>query len=56
MGGDPEECREHAKQCLVLAAQSSPPLRRGSNSSLKYEARLAADIERSNSLLQRWRW
>ena len=54
MPGDPRECREHAKQCLVLAVQSSPLAKAQFEQFARIWARLAADIERSNLLLQRW--
>ena len=54
MPGYPEECGEHAKQCLVLAVQSSPLAKVQFEQFAQIWARLAADIERSNLLLQRW--
>ena len=56
MPGDPNECREHAEQCLELASKS-PPL---SLSRTRFEElaqtwlRLAKDLEHAKALLEYW--
>jgi hypothetical protein len=56
MPGDPNECREHAKQCLELASKS-PPL---SLSCTRFEElaqtwlRLARDLEHARARSERW--
>ncbi len=52
MPGDPNECREHAKHCLELAAEASSSLAKTRFESLAQTwTRLANDIERTKVLL-----
>ena len=54
MIGDPRECREHAQQCLELAASAKALI-----TALRFEGlahswlRLAEDIEQAQTLLER---
>jgi hypothetical protein len=55
MPGDPKECREHAKHCLELAAQTASPLAKARFEDLAQTwARLATDIERTKALVAHW--
>ena len=55
MPGDPSECRDHAKNCLKLAAQTSSPLAKAQFEDLAQTwSRLASDIERTRALLAHW--
>ena len=55
MAGDPEECREQAKQCLELAKLAASPLAKAQFESLAQTwMRLAADIARLRGALEHW--
>jgi hypothetical protein len=56
MSGNPQECREHAKDCLELASEAPPSsLARARFEELaKTWIHLATDLEHANSLLKRW--
>jgi hypothetical protein len=55
MPGDPKECREHAKNCLRMAAEAPSQLAR-----VRFEKlaetwmRLATDLEHAKALLEQW--
>ncbi len=55
MPGDPKECREHAKNCLKLAAEAT-----NEAAKLRFEQlaqtwmRLATDLEAAMTLLEEW--
>ena len=56
MFGNPQECREHAKDCLELASEAPP----SSLAKARFEElaktwiRLAKDLEHANALLKHW--
>ena len=56
MSGNPQECREHAKDCLEFACEAPPSsLARARFEELaKTWIHLATDLEHANSLLKRW--
>jgi hypothetical protein len=55
MPGEPNECREHAKRCWVLAAKTKNPVLKASLVDLAQNwARLATDLEATSALLGRW--
>jgi hypothetical protein len=55
MPGDPRECREHAKTCLWLAAETTTPEARQVFEDLAGTwLRLAADLESSTALIKEW--
>jgi hypothetical protein len=55
MPGDPKECREHAKRCLELAAETSSPLAKARFEELAQTwARLATEIEQTKALVAHW--
>jgi hypothetical protein len=55
MPGDPKECRDHAKTCLRLAAETRKPEAREVFESLaRTWLRLACDRESSTLLLKEW--
>jgi hypothetical protein len=55
MPGNPTECREHAKECLKLAAEALSPLARVHFEDLaKTWGRLANDLDRTKALLTYW--
>ena len=55
MPGDPEECREHAKRCWALAAETKNPDLRASLTDLAQRwARLATDLDATDELLKQW--
>jgi hypothetical protein len=52
MPGDPKQCREHAKRCWALAAQTTNPVLKDSLiDAAQRWAVLAAELETINSLL-----
>jgi hypothetical protein len=55
MPGDPKECREHAKQCLELAAEA---LTQTSKERFEQLAQkwlvIAADLEAAQALVKEW--
>jgi hypothetical protein len=55
MPGDPKECREHAKNCLKMAADSTSPLAKAQFEDLAQTwLRLATDLERAKALVEHW--
>ena len=56
MFGNPQECREHAKDCLELASEAPPSsLARARFKELgRTWIRLATDLERADALLKHW--
>ena len=56
MSGNPQECREHAKDCLELASEAPP----SSLAKARFEELaktwiwLAKDLEHANALLKHW--
>jgi hypothetical protein len=55
MPGDPSECREHAKNCLRLAAEANNQQAKETFESLvETWLRLAADLEAAKALLKQW--
>jgi hypothetical protein len=55
MSGDPAECREHAKECLRIAANATRPGARELFEELARSwLRLACDLENSAALLKEW--
>ena len=55
MPGDPKECREHAKGCLALAAETKNPVLKESLVEIAQKwARLATDLEATQALLAVW--
>jgi len=55
MPGDPKQCREQAKHCLKLAAQTSSPLAKARFEDLAQTwLRLASVIERTRALVAHW--
>ena len=54
MSADPKECREQAKRCLRLAAETNDPVLRDSLTDTAYRwERLAADLQSDNDNLAR---
>jgi hypothetical protein len=52
MAADPKECREQAKRCLKLAAETNDPVLRESLTDTAHRwERLAADLEADVSLV-----
>ena len=55
MPGDPNECRNHAKRCWALAAETDNPVLKASLVDLAQRwAALATDLEATKSLLEAW--
>jgi hypothetical protein len=55
MPGDPNECREHAKRCCALAAETKNPFLKDSLTDLAHRwARLALDLQSTHDLLEEW--
>jgi len=55
MPGDPRECREHAKHCLMLAAEAHTVVAKERFESLANTwLRLASDLEHTRTLLLEW--
>jgi hypothetical protein len=55
MPGDPNECREHAKQCWQLASQTTNPELKASLSEIAQRwAALATELEAVSRLLTEW--
>jgi len=55
MPGDPKECREHAKRCLEIAANSPSELMKARFEELaKTWMRLASDLEHAKRLVEEW--
>jgi hypothetical protein len=55
MSGDPAECREHAKECLRIAANATRPGARELFEELARSwLRLACDLENSAALHKEW--
>lgn len=55
MPGDPNECREHAKRCWALAAETKNPVLQESLTDLAQQwARIATDLEATRRLLDAW--
>jgi len=55
MPGDPSECREHAKNCLELAAEAHSQQAKETFQSLAETwLRLAADLEAARASLKQW--
>jgi hypothetical protein len=55
MPGDPKECREHAKNCLRLAAEAPNEVgKRRFEELARTWLRLASDLEAAKVLLERW--
>jgi hypothetical protein len=55
MPGDPKECREHAKRCLQMAAESPSQLAKARFEELaKTWMRLATDLEQAKALVDHW--
>ena len=55
MPGDPEECRQHAKQCWALASETkNPDLKESLTDLAQRWARLAIDLETTLKLLEQW--
>jgi hypothetical protein len=55
MPGDPKECREHAKNCLRLAAESPSPLAKARFEDLANTwMKLATDLEQTKALVDHW--
>ena len=55
MPGDPEECRDHAKRCLEIAATSPSPLTKAKFEDLAQTwMRLATDLEHAKRLVEEW--
>jgi hypothetical protein len=55
MPGDPKECREHAKRCLRLAAESPSALAKATFEDLaKTWMRLATGLEHAKALVDHW--
>ena len=53
MPGDPKECREHAKRCLEIAANSASQLEKARFGDLaKTWMRLASDLEHAKRLVE----
>ena len=55
MPGDPKECRDHAAQCFMLAAEAPTQVgkERFENLGQRWLA-LAADLEAAQALLKEW--
>jgi hypothetical protein len=54
MPGDPNQCREHAKNCLRLVEAVNPQTKETFESLAKTWLRLAADLEAARALLKEW--
>jgi hypothetical protein len=55
MPGDPRECRENAKCCAQMAAESKSPLAKDQFENLaKTWLRLANELERAKALVEHW--
>jgi hypothetical protein len=55
MPGDPKECRERAKRCWALAAETKNPVLQESLTDLAQKwAALATDLEATKRLLDSW--
>jgi hypothetical protein len=55
MSGDPKECREHAKHCLMLAAEARSVFAKKRFEELAQRwLGLATDLENVKALLERW--
>jgi hypothetical protein len=55
MPGDPNECRERAKQCWQLASEANSPALKATLVDLAQRwARLATDLETTKDLLKDW--
>ena len=55
MPGDPNECREHARNCLQLAAEAYNPEAKETFERLAQTwLRLAADLESARVLVKEW--
>ena len=55
MPGDRKEFREHAKRCWVMASETTDPILKESLLETAQQwARLAAELETTNSLLDPW--
>jgi hypothetical protein len=55
MPGNPKECREHAKRCWALAAETKNPALKESLVEIAQKwARLATDLEATRALLADW--
>jgi hypothetical protein len=55
MPGNPQECREHAKNCLRMAAEAPSPLAKARFMDLaKTWMRLATDLEHAKALVDQW--
>ena len=55
MPGDPKECREHAKNCLRMAAEAPSPLAKARFQKLAETwMRLATDLEHARALVEQW--
>ena len=53
MPGDPKECREHAANCYVLAAQATSPSGKKAFTDLaEHWERLAAELESAQTFLR----
>ena len=55
MLGDPRECREHAKHCMMLAAEARTVVAKNRFEALAQSwLRLASDLEHARELLGEW--
>ena len=55
MPGDPKECRENAKCCLKMAADSTSSLAKAQFEKIaKKWLLLAADLEHANTIVKQW--
>ena len=55
MPGDPRECREHAKHCLMLAEEARTVVAKDRFEALAQNwLRLASDLEHARDLLAEW--
>ena len=55
MPGDPKECRENAKCCLQMAADSTSPLARAQFEKIAQKwLLLAADLEHAKTIVEQW--
>jgi hypothetical protein len=55
MPGDPHECREHAKRCLEIAANSPSQVTKAKFEDLAETwLRLAGDLESAKRLIDEW--
>jgi hypothetical protein len=55
MPSDPKECREHAKRCWALAAETKNPILKDSLVDLAQRwTRLALDLQATEEILEKW--